>query len=144
MADDLRKVVCIEDELEDEMQAEEKYSSSNGKSSLILDLKVKNDVFSSDESLEEQLGGFIEKIISKSNGQQLFPDKEVTAVLVPGERGKLILYICIEDVFFLCPKINRLSMAKAGSRMIWMARHKISPISSFQCTIDLMCKFKSI
>ncbi|XP_063411431.1 interferon-induced very large GTPase 1-like [Mytilus trossulus] len=67
---------------------EEIYSSPDGKHSLLIDLEVSNDVLRTDDIFQESIGGFMENIITKTNGKQLFPEKEVKAIVLPGDSNQ--------------------------------------------------------
>ncbi|CAC5400128.1 unnamed protein product [Mytilus coruscus] len=71
-------------EFDDLEITEEVYSSPDGKHSLLLDLEVSNDMLRTDDIFQESIGGFLENILTKTNGKQLFPEKEVTAIVLPG------------------------------------------------------------
>lgn len=49
-----------------------------------MDLDVRSDVLKTDDTLEDSIGEFLETILTKTNGTHLFPEKEVTAIVLPG------------------------------------------------------------
>lgn len=63
---------------------EEIYPSSEGKHSLLMDLEVSSDVLRTDDTFQESIGEFFENILTKTDGKHLFPEKEVTAIVLPG------------------------------------------------------------
>ncbi|XP_071150302.1 interferon-induced very large GTPase 1-like [Mytilus edulis] len=77
-------IIAVEEvsfEINDFETAEEFYSSSDGSHSLLMDLEVDNEILLASNTLQESIGGFLENILTKT---QLFPEKEVTAILLPG------------------------------------------------------------
>ncbi|CAG2197445.1 unnamed protein product [Mytilus edulis] len=51
---------------------------------LTVDEEVSNDMLRTDDIFQENIGGFLENILTKANGKQLFPENEVTAIVMPG------------------------------------------------------------
>lgn len=68
----------------------------SGNNSIVLNLDIKNEVFQTPETMQQNISEFVRNIFRKSNGRQHITQRDIIVILEPGEEGLILKYYSFE------------------------------------------------